>query len=205
MLEYARLDLLREVKLANGADAHTLVVMRPTAKQFSDMVIGDTVLERFDKFVSQCCKALNGTGELLDIRAAQLDGVDGGEVADIINEMREQAEKITAVEVGDGINEPLVYTLIHPLKLASAESGEGETVKQISFQARRLGEMSEYLDAANEPNEFPVFMRTFGTLLGTKLPMTDGIANALDFEDYLVIRRVVMGKLVRSRKRWKKT
>lgn len=47
-LEYARLDLLREIKMPNGAEAHTLVVMRPTAKQFAEMVIGDTVLERFD-------------------------------------------------------------------------------------------------------------------------------------------------------------
>ena len=199
-LEYARLDLLREVKLDGGKAAHTLVVMRPTAKQFADIAVGDTVLERFDQFVSQCCKALNGTGEMLDIHAAQLDGVDGGEIADIIQEMRNAADKITATETGDGINEPLVYTLIHPLTLSDEVK-----VTQVSFMARRLGEMSEYLDAQTGPDEFPVFMRTFGQLLGTKLPMTDGIANALDFEDYLVIRRVIMGKLVRSRRRWRRT
>lgn len=199
-LEYARLDLLREVKMPDGAEAHTLVVMRPTAKQFADIVIGDTVLERFDKFVSQCCKAVNGTGQMLEIHAAQLDAADGGEIADIIAEMREDAEKITANQTGDGIGEPLVYTLKHPLKLS-----DDVTITQISFVARRLGEMSEFLDAQGEPHEFAVFMRTFGTLLGTKLPLTDGIANSLDYEDYLVIRRVIMGKLVRSRGRWRKT
>lgn len=198
--EYARLDLLRDIKMSNGAEAHSLVVFRPTARQFADMVIGDTVLERFDKFVSQCCKAQNGTGQLLDVHAEQLDGVDGNEVADIIQEMRDDAEKIVVDTDGDGINAPLVYTLRHPLTLS-----EDVVVTQISFVARRLGEMSEFLDATNEPNEFQVFMRIFGTMLGTKLPLTDSIANAIDFEDYLVIRRVIMGKLVRSRKRWRKT
>ena len=131
MLEYARLDLLREIKMGDGVEAHTLVVKRPNAQQFSQIAIGDTVLERFDKFVSQCCKVLNGTGEELEVHAAQLDGVDGGEVADIIAEMREDADRVTVEETGNGIDEP--FGLLHPLTL-----GEDTTITDISFPAQRL-------------------------------------------------------------------
>ena len=41
-LEYARLDLLRDIKMPNGVEAHTLVVLRPTAQQFAELTIGDT-------------------------------------------------------------------------------------------------------------------------------------------------------------------
>lgn len=204
MLEYARLELARDITTANGAHAHTVVVMRPNARQFNDMTFGDSVLERFDKFVSQCCRALNGTGELLEIRAHQLDAGDGGEVAEVIQEMYADGDKVPPeADAGDGFDAPLIYTLKRPLQLTAGE--DGDRLTHIEFRARRLGEISEFLDAQNTPDEFPTFMRTFGQPVGTKLPMTDNIANAIDFIDYLAIRKHVMGKLVKARGRWKKT
>jgi hypothetical protein len=117
--------------------------------------------------------------------------------------MSREADNVD-IRDGDGIFEPLVYDLKHPITLTREE--DGPVIKQIAFKAQKVGDLSDFLDSpANSREEFVSFMRGFGQLLGTKLPMTDSIIEALDFVDYLVIRKKIMGKLASSRGRLKRT
>jgi hypothetical protein len=204
-LEYARLDLLRDIETSTGGRAHQLVVLRPTARDLINVFAESGVTNQLNILAGSSVRAINGSGNdlsLFDVN--QLDAADGAEVAAMLSAMNGDADGVPIGD-GDGINSPLVYTLQRPLELAPAEADrEAIVVKQISFEARRLGELSEYLDARGAGNEYYAFMRSFGTLLGTKLPMSDAIAGALDFLDYLVIRRKIMGKLTASRGRWKR-
>jgi hypothetical protein len=200
--EYARLDLLRDIETENGGRSHEIVVLRPSARNMIDVLAEAKVSAQLNRLVTSCCRAINGTGkDLVTFSAGQLDASDGAELAAVVASMSEEAD---AIEVGpaDGVLEPLVYNLRYPIELAPPD---GDKVRQIQFQARKIGDLSDFLDARGAGNEFFAFMRAFGTLLGTKLPMTDSIIGALDFLDYLVIRRKIMGKLTASRGRWKKT
>lgn len=199
-LEYARLDLLREVVALNGSKVHTIIVNRPTVREMTEIIDKPKFGEKLDLFVSSCCRAINGTGEPLEINPAGLDSQDVTELsqafADMLSDGDAAKEKLTG---GDGFSEPLIYNLLRPIKL-----NEEVTIRQIKFEARKLGEISEFLDATGERNEFPAFMRAFGQLLGADLPMTDNMINAIDFIDYLVIKRAVVGKLWKPRGRLKK-
>lgn len=202
-LEYARLDLLREIATATGGKSHEIVVLRPAARDLIAVFGEAKVTGQLRRFVGSCCRAINGTGkDLSEFSADELDAADGAELAAILGAMSEEADKIEVGNGGDGIFEPLVYNLQHPIELAPPD---GDVIRQVSFEARKLGDLSEYLDARGAGNEFYAFMRSFGTLLGTVLPMTDSIIGAVDFIDYLVIRRKIMGKLTASRGRWKRT
>ena len=73
--------------------------------------------------------------------------------------------------------------------------------------ARLRAEQKARQDAfrRGETREFHTFMKTFGKPLGLRFPlMSDALINALDFLDYLVIRRQVLPKFVTSRSRWKR-
>jgi hypothetical protein len=200
-LEYARLDLLRDIETSTGGRSHQVVVLRPTARDLINVFAESGVTNQLGIFAGTCCRAINGTGnDLSQFDVKQLDAADGAEIAAVLSAMNTDADNMP-IGGGDGINEPLVYTLQRPIELAPPD---GDVVKQIQFEARRLGDLSEYLDARGAGNEYYAFMRSFGTLLGTKLPMTDAICGAIDFLDYLVIRRKIMGKLTASRGRWKR-
>jgi hypothetical protein len=201
-LEFGRLDLLRDIETSTGGRSHELVVLRPNARDLINVFAESGVTRQLGVFAGTCCRAINGTGkDLSQFDVGQLDAADGAELAAMLQAMNNDADNVTIASTGDGINEPLVYTLQRPLELAPPD---GEVVKQISFEAKRLGDLSEYLDARGAGNEYFAFMRSFGTLLGTKLPMSDAICGAVDFLDYLVIRRRIMGKLTASRGRWKR-
>jgi hypothetical protein len=203
-LEYARLDLLREIETTTGGKSHTVVVLRPTARDMIGVMAENKVSAQIDQLVTACCRAINGTGkDLSEFKAVQLDAADGAELAAVAAAMSEDADKVE-IGPGDGVFEPLTYTLQFPIDLTPGNP-DGERVTQIQFHARKLGDLSEFLDARGAGNEFYAFMRAFGTLLGTALPMTDTVIGALDFLDYMVIRRKIMGKLTASRGRWKKT
>lgn len=200
MLEYARLDLLCKVPIAGGL-ADTLIVQRPNAKAFLGIIDARNVTDQIKQFVSSSCRAMNGTGEALPFDANELDAADAAELAGIATEMASEADNYSLpVDAGDGITAPLVYTLLHPIKLSN-----DDTITQVSFQARKIGDLSEFLDSRGMTNEYHAFMRAFGQLLGTKLPMNDALVDALDFADFLIIRKHIMGKLAVSRRRWKKT
>jgi len=199
--EYARLDLAREIKTEGGNTSREVVVLRPTAKGMIDVLSELKVSAQLKRLVTTCCRAVNGTGSLLMFSSDELDAADGAELSAVVAALSQEAEDID-IGPGDGVFEPLVYNLRYPIELAPPN---GDVIRQIEFQARRLGDLSEYLDARGAGEEFFAFMRCFGTLLGTNLPMTDSIIGAMDFLDYLVIRRKVMGKLTASRGRWKKT
>lgn len=202
-LEYARLDLLRDIETESGGKSRELVVMRPSARDLIAVFEQTKVTGQLSRFVASCCRAINGTGnDLSGFSAAQLDAADGAEVAAILGAMSEEADKVEIGNGGDGVTEPLVYNLRHPIELAPPD---GDVIRQVQFVARKLGDISEYLDARGAGNEFYAFMRAFGTMLGSNLPMTDSIIGAFDFLDYLVIRRKIMGKLTASRGRWKRT
>jgi hypothetical protein len=202
--EYARLELLQEVTTAAGGKSKEIVFYRPAAKDlFANFEAGGTA-KRIEQFVSATVRAVNGGTEPVEFKASELSSGDVMEVVDVLMSLNRDADKIELPEdMGDGINQPIIYTLQHPIRLSAAE--DADVIHQIQFEARRLGELTEFLDAAGEAGEFKVFMRLFGTLLGTRLPMTDAIIGALDFSDYYIIRKKIMGKLVASRERWKKT
>ena len=202
--EYARLELLQEVTTASGGKANEIVFYRPSTKDLSTLFEQTTVTKRIESFVATNVRAVNGAGTV-EFRASELSSPDVLEVIDLIGSLAREADNVIIENgAGDGINAPIVYTLQHPIQLTPGKD-DGEVIRQIQFEARRLGELSEFLDSAGEAQEFKIFMRVFGTLLGTRLPMSDSIINAIDFIDYYVIRRKIMGKLVQSRERWKKT
>lgn len=206
-LEYARLDLLREVPTdKDGVTAQTLVINRPTAKVMLEVLDSKVNSAQLEAFVKGSCRALNGTGEVYPIKPGDLDASDAAELLAMLVEIFKQADEVGEIalgETGDGINAPLVYTLQHPIKLTPEP--DGDTVRQISFQARRIGDLSDFLDSRGMKSEFMGFMRSFGTLVGYDKPITEAFVNALDFTDFLVIRGVILGKLAGSRRRWKMT
>lgn len=201
--EYGRLELLQPIPLDNGAEAHEIVIYRPSCRAMTETLDTMRLNVQIERFVEGCCKALNGTGEPLAFKGRELSSIDGSELASVITAMSEDADAVILEESGDGITAPLVYTLQRPITMSPGENGE--TVHQFEFMARRVADISEFLDARGETREFHTFMRTFGKPLGLRIPiMTDALINALDFLDYLVIRRQIMGKFINSRNRWKR-
>lgn len=203
--EYARLPLLQEVTTAGGGKAHELVFYRPTAKNLFDSLGHTAIAKRIEQFVAINARALNGGDKPEEFKASELSSGDVVEVIDLMTSLQREADNISLADGdGDGVNAPIVYTLQHPIHLTPGKE-DGEVVHQIQFEARTLGELSEFLDSSGERQEFSLFMRLFGKLLGTQLPMSEAIINAMDFVDYYAIRRKIMGKLVTSRERWKRT
>ena len=202
--EYGRLELLKPIPLENGAEASEIVIYRPTAGLMTHVLDTPRLHVQIERFVEACCRAVNGTGDTKPFKGRELSSVDGSELASVITSMSEDADQVLLDTAdGDGIVSPLIYTLKRPVKLTAAE--DGEVVHQISFEARRVGDIAEFLDARGETKEFHTFMRTYGKPLGIRIPiMTDALINALDFLDYLVIRRQILGKFINSRGRWKK-
>lgn len=208
MEEYARLDLLQDITTANGATAKELIIYRPTCKAMCEVIDAFGNSLQVERFVTTCVRALNGGNEPLEFGADELNSADGSELAGVISAMVREADRVKIPSnTGDGISAPLVYTLQHPIKLTPKPDGEHLT--QIGFQARRIRELSEFLDAntRGEQAQFRSFMRSFGTPMGIAVPiMSDILIDALDFVDYLVIRGpAIMGKFTTAQGRWKKT
>jgi len=200
--EYGRLDLLSPI-VANGIEAHEIVIYRPSCRAMTEVLDTPRLNVQIERFVDACCRAVNGTGEPLEFAGRELSSIDGSELASVITSMSEDADAVTIEDTGDGITTPLVYTLQRPVSLTQKE--DGERVLQIAFEARKVAEIQEFLDARGETKEFHTFMRIFGKPLGLQIPiMTDALINALDFLDYLVIRRQILPKFINSRNRWKK-
>jgi len=200
--EYGRLSLLAPINL-DGVDIHEIVVYRPNCRLMTEVLDTSRLGVQIERFVRACCRGLNGTGEPLEFAGRELSSIDGGELASIIQSMSEDAEAVVIDESGDGITTPLVYTLQRPIALTQRE--DAEKVRQFAFEAKRVADISEFLDARGETREFHTFMRTFGKPLAVSVPiMTDALINALDFLDYLVIRRQILPKFILSRNRWKR-
>ena len=200
--EYARLNLLAPISL-NGSDIHEIIIYRPSCRAMTEVLDTVHLDEQIKLFVGACCRAVNGSGEPLEFPGGELSSIDGSELASIITSMSTDADAVVIEETGDGITMPLIYTLRRPIKLTKEE--DGETVRQIQFEARRVAEISEFLDARGETREFHTFMRLFGKPLDMRIPiMTDALINAIDFMDYLVIRRKILPKFITSRNRWRR-
>jgi hypothetical protein len=202
--EYGRLELLQPITAKGGKEAHEVVIYRPTCKQMTEVLDGaENQVERLERFVSKCCRALNGSAEPLEFPFGELNSADGADIGSIVAAMSDDASKVSPEIIGDGITEPLLYTLQTPLKVSPKE--DSEVVRQLMFEAKRVRDISDYLDASGATAEFHTFMRAFAKPLGLAMPlMTDILIDALDFLDYLVIRNTIMGKFVNSRKRWKR-
>lgn len=206
--EYGRLNLLQEIPTVSGGKSTEVIIYRPTAKHLLDLLEVVKPQDQIAAFCRSCCKAVNGTGEPSEFKASDLDASDAAEISSIAAALGTDVKQFELdAEAGDGVTSPLTYTLQYPIELnRGPDDPQPEKIRQIQFQARRLGQISEFMDArAGSTEEFTAFMRSFGTLLGTNLPMTDIVLNALDYTDYLIIRGKVMGKLVRSRGRWRRT
>jgi hypothetical protein len=202
MREYARLELLQEIPLKDGTSKE-VAIFRPTARDMAEVLEATSPRLRIKVFVERTCRAFNGSGsEPKPFDAGLLNAADAAELSSVVAEMSREADNIE-IRDGDGVFEPIVYDLKYPITLTRDE--DGPVVRQIAFKGQKIGDLSEFLDSRGDRQEFSAFMRSFGELLGTKLPMSDAIIEALDFVDYLVIRRKIMGKLAVSRGRWKKT
>jgi hypothetical protein len=205
--EYARLQLLQEVTTKNGVQAHDLIVYRPTCRGMTDVFDAADLRIQIEKFVRHACRAVNGSDAPLEFEASELNLADSADIGNIITTMSEEADEINIEESGDGISAPVIYTLKYPISLSK---DSGEVLHQLSFEAKRLKDISEYLDATRpgvgETKEFHAFMRAFAKPMGITVPvMSDAIIDALDFVDYIVIRRKIMGKFTAPRRRWKRT
>jgi hypothetical protein len=133
---------------------------------------------------------------------------DINELSGIIFEIYEEAAAAhLPPDTGDGIKTPLVYTLQRPVKIAPGEGAE--TLTQIAFQAKKMREITDFLDAVplGETAMFRAFMRTWSTPMGVTVPMwSDNLIDAIDYLDALIIRGPqIMGKFTRSQNKWKRT
>jgi len=203
--EYARLDLLEPIPTKGGGpEAHKVVIYRPTARQLTEVFdSGEKAVARLELFSNNCCRALNGTDQPLDFVFGDLNAADGAEIGSMIAALAEDARECTPDIMGDGFQEPLVYTLQRPIKMTLKE--DGERVTQLVFEARRVRDIGEYLDATGAGREFSAFMKAFAKPIGPSVPiMTDILIDAIDFIDYFVIRDQVMGRFVNARRRWKR-
>lgn len=202
--EYARLELLEPIPAKGGKEAHELVVYRPTCRQLTDVFdTADSQVQRLERFTNSCCRALNGAAEPLEFAFGDLNAADGADLSSIISAFADDARESKPEIIGDGIKEPLVYTLHTPIKMTAKE--DSEFVTQLMFEARRVRDISDYLDATGATKEFHAFMRAFAKPIGISIPiMTDIVIDAIDFLDYLVIRDQIMGKFVNARRRWKR-
>lgn len=209
--QFGRLTLENPVTLPDGTTSREIVIMRPTAAQMIEMYIPDSPHAHLVYFISNCCRAeigSNGSGELKTFNSIDLYQADAAELTDTITALVQDSRAVAAKlsDMGDGVNEPIVYTLAFPIELKKrGPDGEEEieTVTQIEFVARKLGDLSELLDAPWN-QKFYVFMRLYGTLLGVNWPMSDSIIGSLDCVDYFVIRDSILGKLTARRGRWKR-
>jgi len=202
--EYGRLDLSREIATSDGGLSREIVMTRPSARTMIDVFNDPRSSAQTAKLVAACCRAINGKDEMASFESAQLDASDAAELMAMIASITDEADNISIGD-GDGVSEPLVYDLRYPIELARMDNASPEVIRQIQFVAKKLGDISEFLDAKGGAQEFYAFMRAFGTLLGTKLPMSESIIGAMDFLDYLVIKGKIMGKLTSARGRWKRT
>jgi hypothetical protein len=205
--EYASLELAQEIESKGGGKAKNLVVLRPSGVEMMEVLSGGTHSQQLKSFVRKLCRVTNGSGKYSEVsNPEELSALDGAELAEIMVDMSRIGNDVEVFNGGDGISAPITYNLMRPLRLVKQGDDEAEDVviSQIQFQAGKMGDLSEFLDAEGARNEFIVFMRRFGTLLGTTLPMTDGIIAMLDVLDYLVIRKKIMGKFVMGQKRWKR-
>lgn len=204
MQEYARLELIKPITVKSGGESKEIVVFRPTCRMMTEVLDTPRVNIQVERFVGSCVRAVNGGTEPVEFAAAELNAIDGSELSSILNEMSEEADRVNIDDSGgDGIMSPLVYTLQRPIKLTPKD--DGEILHQLSFEGRRVGDISDFLDARGETKEFHAFMRAFAKPMGVTLKMlTDNLIDAMDFIDYLVIRRQIMGKLVFARRRWKR-
>lgn len=206
--EWCRLDLLKPVPLSNGGgEGRTLVIYRPGCKLMTEVLDTQQLGVQIERFANGCCKALNGSGEPQEFAGADLSCVDGSDVAGIIATISAEADAVLLEDTGgDAVTAPLIYTLQRPINL-TPQLDDSETLYQIAFEAKKMSEITEFLDAMNttETRYFHTFMRTFGKPLQLRIPiMTDAIINALDALDYMVIRRQILPKFIASRNRWKK-
>ena len=204
--EYARLQLLQEITAKNGASAHEIIVFRPTCRNMTDVFDAPDLRHQIEKFVRHTCRAVNGGAEPLEFEATELNLSDSAEIGQILNTMSDEADDIDVDEGGDGVAQPIIYTLKHPITMTK----DGETLRQLSFEAKRLKDISEYLDSARpgqgETKEFHAFMKAFAKPVGINISMMlDAVIDALDFVDYIVIRRKIMGKFTAPRRRWKRS
>lgn len=202
--EYALVELRAAIPLPNGGEGHKILVYRPTCKQMTEILDTPKLNVQIERFGNACCRALNGSGEPMEFSANDLNSIDGTELSTVITAMSEDAEAVQLEETGDGIETPFIYTLKRPIKL-SPQIEDGETLYQFSFEARRIGDITEYLDARGERSEFYTFMRVFGKPLALRIPvMTEALIGAIDFLDYLVLRRQVLPRFLSSPRRWKR-
>src|SRR5262250_1255518 len=134
--EYARLELLQEITTTTGAASREIVIYRPTCRAMTEVVDAVGTAIQVQRFVSACCRAINGSAEPLEFKGDQLSAADGAELASVLNAMSDEVDAIVIDENGDGVNEPITYTLMHPIKV---RPDDADTITQIQFMARRIG------------------------------------------------------------------
>jgi hypothetical protein len=205
--QYGTLELLEAVTAKNGASVKEIVIYRPSCKIMLEVLDTFGNAAQTAMLVKSCVRGLNGGAEPLELASLELNAADGNEIADVITALLVEADKVRLPpDSGDGVTAPLVYTLRRPIKLSPRDDAE-MMLTQIEFQARRMREVTEFLDATTRGEQFRAFMRLFGKPMGIAVPiMTDTLINSLDAVDYLVIRGpLIMGKLTTAQGRWKKT
>lgn len=132
-----------------------------------------------------------------NVRADELMSPDSMEIQAAILELIKHDDGFKPE--GDGIDEPVVYTLKHPFAY-----GSDDTISQISFAARRVKDISEFLNADGERERILSFFRCFGTLLGTEKPFTDIVLSLMDAEDVATVHRVIIPLLAGKRGKLRK-
>jgi hypothetical protein len=200
---YARLQLQAPLNI-NGQDMRDVVVYRPNARAMTEVLDTMRTNVQVERFVEHVCRLTNGNGTEERFQGSELNCIDSADFSAIIGAMSQDADQVVIDSTGDGITAPIIYTCKSPISMNSLDPNS-ELVEQFEFVARKVGEISEYLDARGETREFYTFMRVFGKPLGVRIPvMTDALIGALDFIDYLAIRRQIIPRFINSRGKWRK-
>lgn len=186
--------LAQALPLADGGSADAINIYRLTFGQLAAVLDVAYPTARLGAIVGSC-RAVAQDGTESQFKATDLDASDGAELVRAIADMLETDD--VSFE-GDGVNHPMVYRLKYPVKF-------GDTpIDTFEFSAKRIGDIVSFMDARGDANEFREFMRSFGSIVGAPLPITDALVDMFDVYDYAMLKEHVMGKLATSRRRLKK-
>lgn len=189
--------LVTEVTTASGAKSDTINIFRLTFGNAAQVLEAQDSAQRINLMASTACRAVVGDNEET-FTASELDAADA---AEIVGALVDMLRTVPLTVEGDGVNHPMVYTLKYPIRTGR---GDSEVVTAFEFSARTLGQIAGFLDAEGDAATFREFMRSFSSIIGVQMPVTDVLVNALDVFDYSMIKEHIMGKLATSRGRLKK-
>lgn len=195
MTVYADFELKKPIR-----DYKYALIHRMTLKSIEGL--GDFT-EKFDEMASNF---IVGRVELTNEQDAEsgvaitvedMDGVDFSDIMVFSNALldmvRPDDEELGPMDVeGDGYEKAIFVPLRKPLVFGQ------ETVTALEFLARNFGQVRNVLKTTIGAPSAREFVRAFGSVVGSKMPLSDSLLDQLDFIDVARISKYALGKFVRG-------